>query len=90
LKEPYPSVVETESVERQLEVKILVELRHGGMDVELVVAASSVHVLVEVPVHEGAPELGQPGGRNGIASGCRRRRARRGNVVIGICKEVEQ
>lgn len=90
LKKPYPGVVESEAVEGQLEVQILVQLRHGGMDVELVVATSSVHVLVEVPVHKVAPELRKTGGGYGVSSGCRGVCGRRGDIVIGIWKQREE
>lgn len=57
---PHPCVVESESVERQLVVEVLVELRIGGVNIPLVVTALIViGSLVKEPVEEGASDLSQ-------------------------------
>lgn len=63
----YACVIETEAIEGHLEVQILVQLRHRGVYVLLIVAIAAILILVEVPVHEIAAQLGQTGGGNCIA-----------------------
>lgn len=56
----HPRVVEPEPEERQLEVEVLVDLRHGPVYVRLVVAEVVVAAPVEVPVHELLSDFRQP------------------------------
>lgn len=66
------------------------ELRHRGVDVILVVTTSSVHVLVEEPIHEVAPELCQSGGSDGISTRSCRGISRWGDIIVGICNNEKK
>ena len=57
----YPGVIEPESIERQLEVKILVNLRYGIVDVCLVVTIAVVTTQVKETVQELTADLPQTG-----------------------------
>lgn len=53
----YPCVIIPEPKKGQLEVKIFVDLRHGIVDVRLVVAVAVIAALVIETVQEFAPDL---------------------------------
>lgn len=67
----HSGVVEAEAIEGHLEVKIFVQLRHRGVYIELVIAASAIAVLVEEPVQEVGAQLSEAGGRDGVTTSSR-------------------
>lgn len=79
-------VVEAEAEEGQLKVEVLVQLRHGGVDVRLVVAVVAVATLVEEPVQEVAAQLLQTGRADRVAAAVVPVRGRlgRGHAIVGV------
>lgn len=53
----HPGVVKSETEERQLEIKILVDLRHGPVYVGLIVSLVIIATLIEIPIHKLLPDF---------------------------------
>lgn len=53
----HPGIIEPKSIEGQLEVKILVDLRYGVVDVLLIITIAIITTLIEEAIHEIAADL---------------------------------
>lgn len=81
----YPSIIESKSKERQLEVKVLMNLWRGSMDVPLVVPDVLGATLVVEPVEEVSPDLSEPGVCDDVGLAIVLVGSRRENPTVDVC-----